>query len=486
MKRESLHLQCEIDTTTGTIHTLCLDEDPIGKLFFAYMKHFEAIQHLITIFNTFIVTDPSERVRHLNNTFAIIGCYRHLGHLDSHYDLHFRYGSDVLQTVDEDKDFFSHANMPLGFEMLKKKLAKAYHKNCPLADKPCKEVLQSAPEYVAINKILPQYIGFSLRLYRAEHDTTRYTFFLEDDAGHRYDFDDISSGDKAVIFLVTTMYGFDLQNGLVVIDEPELHLHPQLQKRLLSLIETVGQDLQMQLIIATHSSLLINEHNIQYVHRFFLKDHATQVVAPLHSYHEQEANLVQILRFTNTAKIFFVNKIIMVEGEIDELFFGYYLSHLAQHSPDWAKKIANYEIVNINGKGSFKRWKRFLDRFGLQSYFIGDWDNIQDTGVRVDMESYRKHIETLPKTKRYPTIIQLLQATSPEKWNEIVSFIEQLYHEDIFLLKQGDIETYMGLQEKGVEETIEFYHRQFSHWIEDPKFADKRREIENIFTHIFN
>lgn len=146
------------------------------------------------------------------------------------------------------------------------------------------------------------------------------------------------------------MYGFDLENGLIVIDEPELHLHPQLQKRLLSLLEKVGTALKLQCIIATHSSLLINEDNIQYVHRFFMKDHASRVVAPLHAYHEQEANLVQILRFTNTAKIFFVNKIIMVEGEIDELFFGYYLNYLSEHHPERAKKIMNYEIININGK----------------------------------------------------------------------------------------------------------------------------------------
>ena len=73
MKRTSLHLQCEINTKTGMIYTKCLDEDPIGQLFFAYLKYFEAIQHLITIFNSFIIKDPSQKVRHLNNTFAIIG-----------------------------------------------------------------------------------------------------------------------------------------------------------------------------------------------------------------------------------------------------------------------------------------------------------------------------------------------------------------------------------------------------------------------------
>lgn len=321
MKRDSLHVKCDINTKTGIIYTSCLDEDPIGQLFFGYMKYFEAIQHLITVFNNFIVKDPAQRVRHLNNTFAVIGCYRKLSHLDPHYDLHFRYGSDVLQTIDQDLDFFSQANMPIGFEMLKKKLAKAYHHLCPAGDKPCAQVLANNTEYMGINKLLSQYTGFSLRLYRPEHETTRYTFFLENERGDRFSFDDTSSGDKAILFLVTAMYGFDLENGLLVIDEPELHLHPQLQKKLLSLFEQVGSNLQLQCIIATHSSLLINETNIQYVHRFFMKNHETHVVAPLHSYREQEANLVQILRFTNTAKIFFVNKIIMVEGEIDELFF---------------------------------------------------------------------------------------------------------------------------------------------------------------------
>lgn len=83
--------------------------------------------------------------------------------------------------------------MPLGFEMLKKKLAKAYNHLCPLADKPCKVVLQDVPEYKAINKILPDYMGYSLRVHRAENDLTRYHFFLEDDKGARHEFDEISS-----------------------------------------------------------------------------------------------------------------------------------------------------------------------------------------------------------------------------------------------------------------------------------------------------
>jgi hypothetical protein len=55
------------------------------------------------------------------------------------------------------------------------------------------------------------------------------------------------------------------------------------------------------------------------------------------------------LKFDNLSKIFFVNNIIMVEGETDAYFFEYYLKYL--HTlPAWKDKITDYEIININGK----------------------------------------------------------------------------------------------------------------------------------------
>ena len=59
---------------------------------------------------------------------------------------------------------------------------------------------------------------------------------------------------------------------------------------------------------------------------------------------------MQILKFTNTAKLFFAKKIIMVEGETDEYAFGFYLHYLANKNSYWSHILQDYEIVNINGK----------------------------------------------------------------------------------------------------------------------------------------
>ena len=66
----------------------------------------------------------------------------------------------------------------------------------------------------------------------------------------------------------------------MVIEEPELHLHPQLQTRILDFLEEIAQKFGLQCIMTTHSALMINENNIRYVYRFSTSDNVTQIVTP--------------------------------------------------------------------------------------------------------------------------------------------------------------------------------------------------------------
>ena len=86
-----------------------------------------------------------------------------------------------------------------------------------------------------------------------------------------------------------------------------------------------------------------------------------------------------MLRFENLSKIFFVDKIILVEWDTDAYFFSFYLNYLKTR-PERKEKIRDYEIININGKGSFNAWRKFLRKFNIKNYFIGDWDNTVDFG----------------------------------------------------------------------------------------------------------
>ena len=151
---------------------------------------------------------------------------------------------------------------------------------------------------------------------------------FEDRDGYRIGFNDLSSGEQSFVSIILLLYGHDLYNGMMIIDEPEIHLHPQSQELFITLLEEMKTKQKMQFIIATHAPSMINEHNINHVFRCH-KDHShTSITTPNNHLDQDEASLLQILKFEYIAKIFFVDRIIMVEGETDMYFLNYYLNYL--------------------------------------------------------------------------------------------------------------------------------------------------------------
>lgn len=122
-----------------------------------------------------------------------------------------------------------------------------------------------------------------------------------------------------------------------------------MQRSFAKMIEKINQNIETQFIVSTYSPLFINESNIKNVYRFAKINGSTIIKTPLFSLSANESTLVHLLKFENLSKIFFVNKIIMVEGETDAYFFDFYLKYL--HTlPERKDKVTDYEIININGK----------------------------------------------------------------------------------------------------------------------------------------
>src|SRR5439155_13390880 len=100
--------------------------------------------------------------------------------------------------------------------------------------------------------------------------------------------------------------------------EPELHIHPQMQEKYLQIMLTAQKDQSMQFIVATHSSIFVNPDTISGVHRFFKDDNGFTNVVTANDIKIEDIDLVRILRYTDSSKIFFSNKVILVEGDTDE------------------------------------------------------------------------------------------------------------------------------------------------------------------------
>ena len=74
---------------------------------------------------------------------------------------------------------------------------------------------------------------------------------------------------------------------------------------------------------------------------------------------------------------------------------------------------------------------------------------------------------------------------SPKKYKAIIRGIESLYKENIFILKEGAIETYVRVEKKGLSQMAQFCNNNFQQWLQDPSFKTQRKELEEIMETIF-
>ena len=158
----------------------------------------------------------------------------------------------------------------------------------------------------SVNSLLTRYTNLSISIIN-----TDISFLGQDKNAYKYH--ELSSGEQSFIRLILLIYSHDLHNGLLIIDEPEIHLHPQAQKEFLKLIKEMIEKQHIQVIIATHSPSLINEENIHNVFRCTKINGETKIYSTPHYNNTSDSTLLQLLKFDALAKIFFVDKILLVE-----------------------------------------------------------------------------------------------------------------------------------------------------------------------------
>lgn len=306
-------------------------------------------------------------------------------------------------------------------------------------------------------------------------------------------FDDLSAWQQSLLLIIFALLWNDLQDWFLVVDEPELHIHPQLQKELALVFNQISNKEWTQFFLSTYSALFINEQNITNVYRFSKDDWWTRVFTPYIKIASDDAKLVHLLRFENLSKIFFVNKIIMVEWDSDLYFFSHYLKRL-QEQPGWEFITWTYEIVNINWKWSYKARHKFLSKFWIDNYFIWDWDNTVDYWFFTPKELWKyyqlanKHIKNDKwlSGDYYNRLVFTIKKFYPQKYHRIIQWIEDLYRDSVYILKLWAIESYPRLERKWLQYMVNFCNSEFEHRLVSPETSEQRKELYDIFGSIFS
>ena len=91
---------------------------------------------------------------------------------------------------------------------------------------------------------------------------------FENSAGEEFDINDLSSGEKQLFLRTLSIKMLKPNNSIILIDEPELSLHPKWQQRIIEVYKKIGEN--NQIIVATHSPHIlgsISNENIFILYR---------------------------------------------------------------------------------------------------------------------------------------------------------------------------------------------------------------------------
>ncbi|QCC51427.1 AAA family ATPase [Halapricum salinum] len=164
---------------------------------------------------------------------------------------------------------------------------------------------------------------------------------------------------------------------LILFEEAELYLYPQLQKQLLSALSKIT-DSQNQVIFSTHSPVLIDHTILDTINIVRKNDAEATTVTQFHSVlvrEVDESDRPLVTDLNSVSEYIFSDQIVLVEGACDRII----LQKLAPHlDSEWDFRTSGIPIMEVGGKSEVTRFHNFLSELGITTYSILDIDAVQD------------------------------------------------------------------------------------------------------------
>jgi predicted ATP-dependent endonuclease of OLD family len=186
-----------------------------------------------------------------------------------------------------------------------------------------------------------------------------------------------SSGERELLTYLFAIFALNVRDALIIVDEPELHLHPKWQKILLDLFVRLSTTTGNQFLLATHAPTFVSPQSIQYVSRVFSKQQKSQIIRLDTAALPESKHLFNIVNSQNNERIFFADRVILVEGISDRIFFEAFLD--AQGRSGSSKTIV--EVVSVGGKGFFASYGKILRACQIDFSIVADLDYVEQVGT---------------------------------------------------------------------------------------------------------
>ncbi len=172
--------------------------------------------------------------------------------------------------------------------------------------------------------------------------------------------------------------------NLIIIEEPEIYMHPQMERKLADTLYNIAKLGNSQVICTTHSPIFINisEKHKSLVRLLRKEDNLLQVFQKdqLFSGVDAESNRNKLRMITNfdptVNEIFFAKRVVLVEGDTEIAVFKESVELLNYFDSEQNKhKKRDTTFVNCRGKWTINLFQEVMNNFEINYVVIHDKDD---------------------------------------------------------------------------------------------------------------
>lgn len=201
----------------------------------------------------------------------------------------------------------------------------------------------------------------------------------------------LGSGDQIIEGLLASII-FKGKYHVFLIEEPEAHLHPTYVKRLTYVLESLAKNLDVQLIIVTHSpdfiASLKDKSFVIGVRKEMIKaefgDYQKEVPATtiFYPFRDNSESLARELGIV-PGYFLFSDVVILVEGNSDKILLERYIDKLIEKGKLKNLPKYNYSIIPFRQRNLRDLIKIFKDYYKLRVFVIADNDQEGHNAIKI-------------------------------------------------------------------------------------------------------
>lgn len=235
-------------------------------------------------------------------------------------------------------------------------------------------------------KYLKEYLDIDLEVERVSPSVPNMIYYKVRFLRGGASLINISSGEKEYFNLITELILSEQKNGFIFIDEPELHLHARWQDGMLRLVNEIAKDFNTQFILVTHSSRFINLRTLGKVTRISKKADCSSISLAnevIETFRKKD--LVRFLNIENSEKVFFTDKVFLVEGKSDEIVFEAIVDKIKKEYLQKGVIYLDAVFVPVGSKRDLLKVRKILKAWDVEAIIIADLDFIKDYSSQVSL-----------------------------------------------------------------------------------------------------